>query len=418
MLGLRLIPIGNNVKYVKWGVQTFINFTRVLFSLPVKLILVILSAFLFGDLLPIDLKSALLTSSLAMKEMLLFVLPAIVFFLVFSSFAELTGGFIMFTGLLLSLVCISNLTAVITAYPVGLLTQNYIVTTTIENANTNSLEPFFKLGLPKICSNSTALVIGIILGIYSSISNNIRLKKLADKGSRFVNLFLVRIFTPLLPLFILGFILKAQHDGLLVILFRNFVPLLSVISLLFIAYIGSIYLIASKMSISGALLAIKNILPAAIVGFCSMSSAAAMPVLLDGTTKNAVDANIPKRIVPFITNTHMMGDALAIPLMAMSLYILEYNEMPPLSMYLPFAVGYMFAKFASAGIPGGTILIMTPVLESQLGFTSEMSTIILTTYLLFDPFCTFGSILGNGSFAKIFEILKTRVENKAIFKLT
>ena len=52
---------------------------------------------------------------------------------------------------------------------------------------------------------------------------------------------------------------------------------------------------------------------------------------------------------------------------------------------------------------------MTPVLESRLGFTSEMSTIILTTYLLFDPFCTLGSILGNGSFAKIFERLKARV---------
>ena len=137
-----------------------------------------------------------------------------------------------------------------------------------------------------------------------------------------------------------------------------------------------------------------------------MSSAAAMPVLIDGATKNSKDKELPKRIVPFITNTHMIGDALAIPLMAMSLYIVEYGHMPSADKYLMFAIGYVLAKFASAGIPGGTILIMTPVLESKLGFTSEMSSIILTTYLLFDPFCTLGSIFGNGAFSMTFEKLK------------
>jgi Na+/H+-dicarboxylate symporter len=157
-----------------------------------------------------------------------------------------------------------------------------------------------------------------------------------------------------------------------------------------------------------ALSALKNILPATIVGFSSMSSAAAMPILIEGATKNAEDKELPKRIVPFVTNTNMMGDALAIPLMAMSLYIVEYGHFPSPEKYLIFAMGYVLAKFASAGIPGGTILIMIPVLEAKLGFTSEMSSIILTTYLLFDPFCTLGSIFGNGAFSIGFEKLKKR----------
>jgi Na+/H+-dicarboxylate symporter len=163
-----------------------------------------------------------------------------------------------------------------------------------------------------------------------------------------------------------------------------------------------------------ALIALKNILPATMVGFSSMSSAAAMPVLIEGAIKNAEEADLPRRIVPFITNTHMLGDALGIPLMAVSLYIVEYGHFPSPDKYLIFAVSYVLAKFASAGIPGGTILIMTPVLEAKLGFTSEMSSIILTTYLLFDPFCTLGSVFGNGAFSIGFEKLKKRFISQEI----
>jgi len=342
-----------------------------------------------------------------MKEILLFVLPAIVFFLVFSSFSQLSGGFMVFTGLLISLVCISNFTALMIAYPVGFFTQDFIVTTrAISAVESLKLTPYFELHLPKICSNTTALILGVLLGIYASSKDNVRLKRFAARGSVLVNLFLSRIFTPLLPIFILGFILKAQHDGLLTVLFKNFIPLLSVIIVLYVSYIGFLYMLVKGFRVAKALEALKNIFPATIIGFSSMSSAAAMPILIEGAKKNAKDKELPKRIVPFITNTHMMGDALAIPLMAMSLYIVEYGHLPSADKYLVFAIGYVLAKFASAGIPGGTILIMTPVLESKLGFTSEMSTIILTTYLLFDPFCTLGSLFGNGAFSIAFEKLK------------
>ncbi|MDP4708493.1 MAG: dicarboxylate/amino acid:cation symporter [Rickettsiaceae bacterium] len=381
--------------------------------MPAKLIFIILSVFLLGDFLPEYLKSLLLTTSLVMKEILLFILPAIVFFLVFASFSQLSGGFMVFTGLLLALVCISNFTAVMVAYPVGYFAQDFIVT---NNSVQSSLElqSFYTLNLPKLCDNSMALVIGLLLGVYTSAKNNKFLKRFALIGSDIANGFLAKCFTPVLPIFILGFILKAQHDGLLTVLFRNFMPLLSVIIFLYVVYIGTLYVIVNVFDISRVFSSLKNILPAALVGFSSMSSAVAMPVLINGALKNCEDQDIPKRIVPFITNTHMMGDALAIPLMAISLYILEYNQFPTMDKYVLFAVAYMLAKFASAGIPGGTILIMTPVLEAKLGFTSEMSTIILTTYLLFDPFCTLGSVFGNGGFVMMFEKLKARMVSEVV----
>jgi Na+/H+-dicarboxylate symporter len=90
--------------------------------------------------------------------------------------------------------------------------------------------------------------------------------------------------------------------------------------------------------------------------------------------------------------------------------------MPSVSQYLAFAFSYVLAKFASAGIPGGTILIMTPILESKLGFTSEMSSVILTIYLLFDPFCTMGSIFGNALFSMLFEKLNNLLSTKGLIR--
>jgi Na+/H+-dicarboxylate symporter len=384
----------------------FTNFKKVFFSLPAKLIVIIFSTFLLGDLLPESIKSVFLTTSLVMKDVLLFLLPIIIFFLVFASFASLSGRLLLFTGLLLSLICFSNFSAVMVSYSVGSLTKNFIAAIAVETQQIKNLQPYFTPHIPKTCDNFTAIILGIVFGIYASAKNNLKMKSAAAKSVQIVNTFLTRIFTPVLPLFILGFILKAQHDGSLNNVFKNFVPLLSVILSIFVIYIGSLYFIICECNVKRMLTAIKNISPAGLVGFSSMSSAAAMPSLIDGAIKNAVDKNVPRSIIPFVTNTHIIGDALTIPLMAMSIYVLEYNQLPSVYMYFIFAIGYTLAKFAAAGVPGGTIIIMIPVLESKLGFSSEMSSLILATYLLFDPFCTCGNIFGNGAFAMLFEKLK------------
>jgi Na+/H+-dicarboxylate symporter len=106
----------------------------------------------------------------------------------------------------------------------------------------------------------------------------------------------------------------------------------------------------------------------------------------------------------------MLGDALGIPLMALSLYVVQYHNMPEFSAYLTFAISYVLAKFAAAGIPGGTIIVMIPVLESSLQFTPEMSGIILMMYILFDPFCTAFNIFGNGLFPIVFEKIWQRLK--------
>ena len=81
---------------------------------------------------------------------------------------------------------------------------------------------------------------------------------------------------------------------------------------------------------------------------------------------------------------------------------------PDLTTFMIFASYFVIAKFAVAGIPGGGIVVMIPILEKYLGFSPEMSGLITAIYILLDPLNTTANVLGNGAFA----ILTTNIFKK------
>jgi Na+/H+-dicarboxylate symporter len=148
-------------------------------------------------------------------------------------------------------------------------------------------------------------------------------------------------------------------------------------------------------------------LPAAIAGFGSMSSAAAMPLTILGTEKNSQNPDFARSIIPATVNVHLIGDCFAIPIFAFAVLKGFGVENPAFSTYLIFAAFFVLAKFSVAAVPGGGILVMLPILESYLGFNAEMLSLITALYILFDPVITCANVMGNGGFAmllgKLFE---------------
>jgi Na+/H+-dicarboxylate symporter len=65
---------------------------------------------------------------------------------------------------------------------------------------------------------------------------------------------------------------------------------------------------------------------------------------------------------------------------------------------LIFALTFTITKFSGAGVPGGSVLVMIPVLESCLGFTHEMTALITICYMLIDPIASSGNVIGNNLF--------------------
>jgi Na+/H+-dicarboxylate symporter len=65
--------------------------------------------------------------------------------------------------------------------------------------------------------------------------------------------------------------------------------------------------------------------------------------------------------------------------------------------------------FAASGVPGGGIVVMIPILNSQLGFTAEMVSIVMTIYFLLDSFGTGANVMGDGALVIIVNKMLKRI---------
>jgi len=107
-----------------------------------------------------------------------------------------------------------------------------------------------------------------------------------------------------------------------------------------------------------------------------------------------------------------VGDCFTTPILAYAVLKNYSMAEPSLLAYVIFAFYFVVAKFSVAAIPGGGIIVMLPILESYLGFNSEMMSLITALYILFDPVNTCVNILGNGAFAKMIDNLMYYLSKK------
>jgi Na+/H+-dicarboxylate symporter len=143
--------------------------------------------------------------------------------------------------------------------------------------------------------------------------------------------------------------------------------------------------------------------PAWLTAVSTMSSALSMPVTMLSTEKNVKNKELSGSVISATVNIHLFGDCLAIPIFAYALLKNYGMEEPSLYTYSVFTIFFVIAKFSVAAVPGGGIIVMAPILEKYLGFTSEMLPLIITVYIIFDPIITGFNVLGNGAFAQLID---------------
>jgi len=369
-------------------------------NLSLQLGLALLIALIFGDLFSPGLKSMFYSLSLTLKEGLLFVLPAVVFSCIFTCILAQKGRAFNFMAVVVMGVCISNLIATFLAYGISSIsfaTLEFSVPPTTSSAF-NILQPLWLFSLPTWLSNSKALILGAALGSFFVLFPRERAFAAADYLNRFVSFFLQKMFLPVLPIFAFGFILKMKNDGVLAQIISTYLPIVLLILVSNFLYLLILYSMAAGFRMKRCFEYLKNMMPAALMGFTTMSSMAALPVSVTAAEKNVSDPEIARAVVPATVNIHLIGDGIAIPLMAIAVMLTFGRSFPSLSEYSIFAIFFILYKFGAAGMPGASILVMIPILEEYLGFSGEMSALITSLYILFDPIITTSNVLGNGVF--------------------
>lgn len=374
--------------------------------LPLLLFCILIFPLFLGPYISPFIKSILYSISLSMKAILLFILPFIIFSFIFYSLMNFKTGVLKFVFALIIMIFISNSAAIFTGFTVGSLTLPKLSMPTYIPAHPDTaLAALWNLELPKLIPNQIALLIGFCVGLFFSFKRNKLAERTAKSLHRAATFFLKKIFTPLLPLFILGFVFKLEHDNILETALQTYRPVALIVIGTQLSYIIFLYLLVSKFSLQKFWGYIKNVLPATITGLSTLSSAATMPILILCTEKNLKDPEVAEIVIPATINTHTLGSALGVTILTLTTLLAFGKPLPDLAGFLEFGFFYALAKFAVAAVPGGAIIVVTPLLETYFHFSSEMIGLITAIYMLFDPFGTATNVTGNGFFTIAFSKL-------------
>jgi Na+/H+-dicarboxylate symporter len=349
--------------------------------------------------IPLAVQSAFYGLSLSIKSVIIFLLPFVIFGLLFKTVSHLAQKSTTMIFVILIAICGSNFLSTILSYGVAKICYRFDLAISFPHEE-GLLQPLWNYQLPQLIGNNYAMLLavalGLLLGLYRpSFAHTISFwaQRVVDK--------ILRLFLYFIPLFIMGFVMKMFHDQVMGYVLKNYGQIFAMIVLSLTLYNSLLYFIAARWNRVPFSLALKTMIPAAIAGFSSMSSAVAMPLTLLGVKKNAKNGEIAQSIIPATVNVHLIGDCFAIPIFAFAILKSFGCLEPSGTSYLIFALYFILAKFSVAAVPGGGILVMLPLLESYLGFNGAMLSLITALYILFDPIITCANIFGNGAFAMI-----------------
>lgn len=367
------------------------------------ILMAIIAVIIFIEL-PYSLQQALYSVSITIKSLIITILPIIIFCLLFNAMVNLSSKAGKFIGVVLILVCVSNLLSTSFAHLLGSWVYGFDMHIINPHTEQSGIELLWDISLPKLIENDKAMFLGIVLGLISAKFLSKYAKIFANRIDKVIHRVLA-VLVYIIPLFVAGFIVKLKSDGVIQMILKDYINIFLVIGASIMIYNLTVYFILSRFNIKKYFSYISNIFPAAVSGFCTMSSAASMPLSIIGVERNSDNKDIAKSVIPATVNIHLIGDCLAIPIFAYAV-LKSYGVMAPSLMeYTIFALYFVIAKFSVAAIPGGGILVMLPILARHLGFNDDMLSLITALYILFDPVITFGNVFGNGAFAKVIDLI-------------
>jgi Na+/H+-dicarboxylate symporter len=379
-------------------------------KMPFILMTEIIVIMLLEPFMSFEMKSIIYGISLSIKSLIIFLLPLLIFGLLFKVAANLAHRATKIIALVFASVCLSNFFSTFISYFVGSLVYHFDLSLILQN-DLKELEPAWTFLLPKLIENDKAMLLGLILGVIVSLFQPGLASTLSEKLEKIVGKILSS-FATLIPLFVAGFVVKLQYEDILMRIVQDYAFIFVVVALAQFTYIIFLYFAINQFNVKKSLKCVQNMLPAALAGFSTMSSVAAMPLTILAVEKNSDDPDLARSLIPATVNIHLIGDCFAIPIFAFAVLKNYGVEDPTFFGYLIFAFYFVLAKFSVSAIPGGGILVMLPVLEAHLGFKADMLSLITALYILFDPVITSANVLGNGGFSMIIGKLTSLLKGK------
>ncbi|PIS03449.1 MAG: hypothetical protein COT85_00260 [Chlamydiae bacterium CG10_big_fil_rev_8_21_14_0_10_42_34] len=371
----------------------------------IQVLLVLIGYSLLSTTLPSEAHRGLYTISVFIKDLLLWILPLTVALFIANTICSFRKSALLFIAAIVCFEALSNFSSVWYAFAGGHIASDFLPKVTLPTMGSDSFEVLWRLPnyRPIWWSADKGTFLGLILGAVALISQKEKMLLFIERGKGAAQWVLTRIFSRLIPLFVLGFVARMHQTNLLNQIFGHYAMLLIWLVFFLLFYLAILFWISSDGTIKGFLSHVKNLLPAGAIAFTSGCSLSTMPWTIDGASKNMKNPQFAKAIIPATTNIQQIGDCIINTFLCFLIYQQFYGHRPDVFTWLTFSVVFILARYATAAVMGGAIFIMLPIYESYLGFNSEMIAIILAFNVVLDPLVTSSNIMANGALCRVFE---------------
>jgi hypothetical protein len=365
---------------------------------------------LIAPYLPVLAHRGLYTISLFIKDILVWLLPVTVGMFIAQAICSFQRKAPLFVAAIIVFEGLSNMCSVWYAYGCGQLASGYLPPLQIPPTGADFLPlwhvPFSR---PSWWSSDKGCLAGLLLGMLAVMFHTSFLPRLVEKGKQTAQYILTHFFSPLIPIFVLGFVARMYQTHMLHdVITHSSLLLLWLVGALAV-YISFLFFLSSDFTVRGTLTNLKNLLPAGGIAFSSGCSLSTMPWTIAGASKNLKDPQLAQAIIPATTNIQQVGDCLTQAFLCFLLYKHFFGHAPDLITWCNFSMVFVLARFATAAILGGAIFVMLPIYESCLSFNAEMIAVILAFNVILDPIITSCNVIANGALCRVFEKVWTAV---------
>ncbi len=368
-------------------------------------VVVILTAYLLAaPYLSLHTHQALYTISVFIKDLLVWMLPVTVGLFIAHTICSFQKSAPLFVAAIILFEAISNLSSVWYAFGAGHIAIDFLPTISLPSAHIE-FDALWRLPLtkPQWWSADKGTLLGLLLGFFALWSKNSGLKQAIERGKDRAQWMLTKIFSRLIPLFVLGFVARMYQTQMLHHVFTHYGTLLVWLVFYLSVYIAFLIWLGSDGSFKSFLKNLKHLLPAGGIAFTSGCSLSTMPWTIQGASKNLQHPDFAKAVIPATTNIQQIGDCIINTFLCFLIYTHFYGQSPDFLTWIYFSLVFVLARFATAAVLGGAIFIMIPIYENYLLFNPEMIAIILAFNVVLDPLVTSSNVVANGALCRVFE---------------
>ncbi len=370
-------------------------------SLFVKVLIAIALGALFGLVAPDVLVRIFKTFNVLFAQILRFIVPLLVLGLVTPAIYNLGKGAGKMLLVVVAVAYLSTVCAGLFAYGCSSAFFPHVLSAgdlSQSVADTKNFAPYIDLKIPPMCDILTALCLSFMIGVCCIYIQGTALRNWFDEFGEVVKMTIEKAIIPCMPLYIFTMMCEMSAAGKLAVVMGSGVKVILTGVVLSILYLVIQYAVAGAVAGKDPIKCLWNMLPAYLTGFSICSSSAVIPVTQECTRKNGVSEEVTNFVIPLCSNVHMCGSVIKLATTTVAVALMMGTPIS-LPTFMNFVLMLAVATVASPGVMSGVLMASVGFLETMLGFTPEMTALLMTIYLTLDGYGPACNVTGDGAIA-------------------